>query len=112
MKIRLFKLLFGGGKPKYDPSDVLHWHIGGGWGNAINWQRYPNEVVGWKLQLPRAGDILFSKMESGRTGVWRFTNVKPCYDPRDMFFASVEPLGYEDEIEVPPETGERSPYFL
>ena len=86
--------------------------MGGTWGNAINWFNYPERVVGWKPSIPRPGDILFSKMKSGRVGVWRFTRVDRAYDPRDMFFGEVEPLGYEDEIEVPPETGTRSGYIL
>lgn len=39
-----------------------------------------------------------SKMESGKTGVFIFTEVKLCGDPHDMFFGTVEAVGYSDEL--------------
>lgn len=80
-----------------------YYEIGGGWGNAINWQRYPDLVVGWQGVSPEVGDILFCKLKSGKRGVWRFKRIERQYDPPDMFFADVEPLGYEGEVAIPKE---------
>jgi len=77
--------------------------LGGGWGNAINWQDWERRrVVGWKQRHPKMGDRLDAEMQSGRVAVFRFTNVEPCLDPRDMFFASVEDMGYADDFPLPP----------
>jgi hypothetical protein len=36
-------------------------------------------------------------MESGRIGLYRFTEVRRMTDPSDQFFGDVEEMGYEDE---------------
>ncbi len=74
--------------------------VGGGLGNAINWFTYPTRVVGWKSSKPRVGDMLRSKLKSGRTGVFVFKTVEAQRDPDDMFFATVQACGYLD-VEVP-----------
>jgi hypothetical protein len=75
------------------------YEIGGGWGNTIQWFNYDKRrVTGWKQCKPRAGDILESRMESGKTGVFKFVEVEHCSDPHDMFFATVEDIGYKGEI--------------
>lgn len=76
-------------------TDVKTYTIGGGWGNAINWQAWDRRgVVGWKRHRPQVGDILLSPMESGRTGKFEFIKVDYCADPPDMFFATVKQVGY------------------
>lgn len=73
--------------------------IGGGWGDRIEWSTPlgPNQVNGWKTPLPQVGDSLEAPMQSGKTGVYRFDDVRPCRDPRDMFFATVSFVGYVTE---------------
>jgi len=56
------------------------------------------EVGGHLNPLPRIADQITFEMQSGRIGVYKFTDVKPCGDPPDMFFADVKWLGYVDEI--------------
>jgi hypothetical protein len=75
---------------------------GGGWGNSIvisQFKRGVSEqsVYGYKQRMPGVGDILQAAMISGRYGYWEFIEVKPCDDPRDMFFATVNAVGYADE---------------
>lgn len=72
--------------------------IGGGWGNAVEWMTWDTRVNGWKTPTPVDGDILTCEMKSGKTAVWIFDKVEPCGDPADMFFATVAPVGYTDEI--------------
>jgi hypothetical protein len=73
---------------------------GGCWGDFIGWSK-PNESIhGWKRRIPVEGDWLLSLMTSGKTGVFRIKNVKPCKDPRDMFFADTEFVGYKEDCHV------------
>jgi hypothetical protein len=74
------------------------YECGGGWGNAINFINYPEQVYGFKRDFPVRGDILTCAMQSGKTLVLIFNKIEPCGDPSDMFFASVTPAGYTDEI--------------
>jgi len=70
----------------------------GEWGNRIAWTNWNSrQVHGWVLPRPREGDLLHWDMESGRTAVFRFTEVEHCRDPQDMFFGTVEDVGYVDE---------------
>lgn len=77
--------------------------FGGDWGNRIelfeNWPKKegePIKIVGWKNPKPKKGDILLMKMRSGSTLKCKFTTVKYCGDPADMFFADLEPIEYLD----------------
>lgn len=71
------------------------YEIGGTWGNSIQWMDWETcLVVGWKQIKPEVGDSLRAKMESGKIGVYRFDEVSPCQDPKDMFFAKVSFVGY------------------
>ncbi len=73
---------------------------GGGWGDHIGW--FPDfksrRVVGWKTPRPQVGDQLHVAMQSGRTLICRFTSVELKTDPEDMFFATVEDVGYADAV--------------
>jgi len=67
-----------------------------GWGNSINWQDWEKRsLYGHMTPKPKVGDILRVKMESGRIGLFEFTEVRGCNDPKDMFFAKVKDLRYE-----------------
>lgn len=89
-------------KTAYEPREYT---VGGHWGNAISWVNperfntpydYDTEfrVVGWKTPKPKVGDAL--KGEFTGSWVWfEFTEVNPCYDPPDMFFAIVKPIRQE-----------------
>lgn len=75
------------------------YEIGGGWGSKISWVDYDRgKVSGHKRNRPNEGDFLECEMQSGRTGVFRFTDVEHCSDPNDMFFGTVEAIGYKDEL--------------
>ena len=88
-----------------------YYDTGGGWGNAINVQRWPSNegeaarVVGWKSTMPREGDVLRCPMQSGKTVVGRFSKIERCRDPQDMFFADVEIIGYLGDVDLPAEEG-------
>ena len=80
--------------------------MGGGWGNAINFSDFKageekQKVYGCKHRFPVEGDVVQVPMQSGKKGYWLFVSIEPCGDPRDMFFATVEALGYEDEGKAP-----------
>jgi len=68
-----------------------------GWGNSIQLMDWESRrLVGWTTPLPKAGDELLFPMQSGRIGRFRFKDVNPCTDPSDMWFATMQDLGYED----------------
>ncbi len=86
-----------------DPKKLPRmYETGGVWGSAINWFDLENRrVVGWLSRRPMVGDYLKSKLKSGKVGIFRFTKIKLEHDPPDMFFGTVEDLGYEGEVELP-----------
>lgn len=82
------------------------WKIGGGWGTHITWipglipeATDYTRVYGHTSTFPHVDDLLESLLESGRTGVYRFTQVRIEKDPPDMFFGKVEWVGYKDELD-------------
>ena len=65
--------------------------MGGGWGNAINWQDVDKgRVVGWKTPKPKVGDLVIINMEKGEPLVSRFLEIEHCEHVGDMFFGMVE----------------------
>jgi hypothetical protein len=79
--------------------------IGGFWGSHVDWiskvpeQRSDGRYMrcwGHHSPRPRIGDILASRMQSGKVGRWVFTEVDYESDPNDMFFAWVRFVDYED----------------
>ncbi len=77
-------------------SEPKTYIVGGSWGNKIQWLEVDKgKVVGWKSCRPTKGDLLEAPMKSGKVGVFKFVEVKLCGDPRDMFFATVEGIGYK-----------------
>jgi hypothetical protein len=87
-------------------KDARTFKVGGGWGDAITWFDFKTgRVSGHKTPKPKVGDVLTSQMQSGKIGVFLFASVEPCGDPPDMFFGTVTPVGYADELRwpLPPE---------
>lgn len=74
------------------------YHPRGGWGNTIRWWVPGTQLTGHLTPLPQVGDEFHSPMESGRTGVYVITTVRPCWNPSDQFFATVEWRGYADDL--------------
>lgn len=72
---------------------------GGQWGDSISFfpEGQKGRVCGWKTPKPKRGDLLRVPMQSGRTAIFRFTNVDLTGDPADMFFADTEPVAYEEK---------------
>lgn len=67
-----------------------------GWGDSIyfnNWEE--RQIVGWMMDRPKIGDILRSKMESGKIARFQVVSVDLKTDPHDMFFAKLKDLNYE-----------------
>ncbi len=75
------------------------YEMSGGWGDRIEWSTIGSRVTGWKQRIPEVGDLISSPMQSGKTGLYRVTDVEQMLDPRDMFFADVEEAFYLDEYE-------------
>lgn len=77
------------------------------WGDSITWtdgapDGHEGRVHGWVPVLPQVGDRVAVRMQSGRTAAWVFAVVKPCDNPRDMFFGVVKgPIGYMEDAEAP-----------
>ena len=70
-----------------------------GWGDSIYWCSFVDRrVSGHLTPIPKEGDLLQCKMESGKIGVYRFKEIDYCHNPHDMFFATMEDVGYLDEI--------------
>jgi len=86
----------------YEQRERRLYKLGGGWGNKISFCEFEagkavQRVHGFKHRIPKVGDVLQTPMNSGKPGYWMFTEIEPCRDPRDMFFATIQALGYEDE---------------
>ncbi len=83
-------------------KDLRLYEYGGGWGDCIQFSGdYKGmRIVGWKSRVPKEGDLLKVPMQSGKSGIFRIVNVDRKMDPRDMFFADIENIGYEDESKV------------
>lgn len=65
-----------------------------GWGDSIGISGKGKDMTELRLYghltpLPVKGDIFRTKMQSGKTAEFIFKEVKPCFDPPDMFFADV-----------------------
>lgn len=73
-----------------------------GWGHAIHCRKRLSDtkfsVHGWLTPLPQIGDTFRQHMHStrktGKCAVMKFTEVRSCGDPRDMFFGEVEFIEY------------------
>lgn len=66
-----------------------------GWGNSIRWFDWQKRrLVGWLQQIPEVNDEIRTKMKSGSIARFKVVKVEPQQDPPDMFFATVEDVGY------------------
>lgn len=74
--------------------------VHGGWGHHIEFIDWEDRKVSGHLpDRPSIGDFLEAEMGSGKKAIFRFTDVDYMADPPDMFFATVEDIGYRDELE-------------
>ena len=102
------KLLNRKRKPKMVQMRTDHrtYHIGGYWGDRIEWsptdqfktESYVQTVVGWKTPLPRVGDVLEGDFTKGRAR-FVFSKITRAGDPPDMFFGEVMSIGYVHELD-------------
>lgn len=82
--------------PKPTTREINIWEHTG-WGNSIEWNDYQKRKLHGHLQnRPQLGDIINSKMESGKVGQFVVVEVHYMRDPPDMFFCVVEDLGYKE----------------
>lgn len=51
-------------------------------------------ISGWSFSV-KEGDIIKSKMQSGKIALFKVTKISRMGDPRDQFFGYVEDVGYE-----------------
>lgn len=66
------------------------------WGNSIFWIDWDKrKVSGFLPNIPKKGDILQCKMESGKIAQFKFELVEVMNDPKDQFFALVSDLDYK-----------------
>lgn len=71
----------------------------GFWGNSVQWfDAATRRVYGHCEPRPVCGDVLKSAMASGRVGLFVFIDVEWMRDPPDMFFGTVEQVGYEEPV--------------
>ena len=78
----------------------------GGWGNHIAWSTCPTKtdgvkgsIVGFSRRFPKVGELVVSRLQSGRYFYCAIMKVEPCGNPHDMFFADIEVvLAMENKI--------------
>lgn len=69
------------------------------WGNNVYFSNYEKRrLTGWMTNKLKKNDYVSCTMTSGRRMIFKVIKVEDCLDPSDMFFATVEDVGYEDEI--------------
>lgn len=78
--------------------------IGGHWGDRLEWTEEPDwenlteesvlHMAGWKTPHPKVGQTMKVEMQNSWM-LFEFIEIKPCKDPRDMFFAKVKPIKQE-----------------
>lgn len=90
--MRLFK--------KREKQERRLFAIHGGWGHHVEWFDWDERRVWGHLpNRPSKGDYLEADMKTGHKAIFRFVDVEYKLDPPDMFFATVEDVGYRDEID-------------
>lgn len=84
-----------------------------GWGNSIQFIDYESGRISGHLHFRlKVGDEVRSKMESGKIGRFKIIAHRQCHDPSDMFFATVEAIGYVGEPELVKKTESKVKQFL
>lgn len=82
-------------KPKRKPRTIQQWNHQN-WGNRIGFLDFgKRELVGWMDPKPEDGDILEVIMASGKIALFEITQIEYVSDPKDMFFAKAEDIGYK-----------------
>ena len=72
-----------------------------GWGNSVQFTDYDKGSISGHLSVRlKIGDEVRSKMQSGKIGRFKIIAHRQCHDPSDMFFATVEAIGYVGEPEI------------
>lgn len=72
------------------------------WGDNIGWFNVETlQLCGHTTPLVETGDEILCEMRSGKVGKFKVTEVEPCGDPPDMWFAKSEFSGY---VEKPSES--------
>lgn len=87
-------------------SEKIEYTMSSGWGDALGWfepkqfngpmitNKSEYSVVGFKKRIPRKGDTM--KAEFERSWItFKFIEINPQGDPRDMFFGKVTPIKQE-----------------
>lgn len=81
-------------------EDYRVYNQGGMWGQNITVHMYANDDIshtGCWTPKPRVGDVLVVRMNSGKVGVFIFTEVEPWHDPVDGLSAKSGFVGYVGE---------------
>lgn len=66
-------------------------------GIDIYWMDYDRRRICGHSYRPKVGEGFRAKMQSGKYGIFLITKVDWCGDPRNMYFATVKDMGYENE---------------
>lgn len=61
---------------------------------SIYWSDFENRTICGHIGRPKEGDVITSKMQSGKIAVFEVTKVRWCGDPSNMYFADVKDVGY------------------
>ncbi len=68
------------------------------WGAHIKWRDWKDRTVyGHFPQRFDNGTVFAQRMNSKKVGLFRLIEVEWCNDPRDMFFAKAEDIGYAED---------------
>ena len=68
------------------------------WGDNIFFSSVDDlEITGHIAEPIHKGDIIQSKMESGKIAAFKVVEIRFRTDPKDLFFGRVEFLNYVDE---------------
>lgn len=83
-------------KPKLTGRQINLWEHTE-WGDSIYFMDFSKrKVAGHLYDRPEVGDIINSKMTSGKIGQFLVTDVEYMADPPDMFFCNVSDIGYKE----------------
>lgn len=66
-------------------------------GPSIFWHDYDRRRICGHVGRPKPGDVVTTKMQSGKIGVFEITKVNWCGDPQNMYFADVKDVGYWEQ---------------
>lgn len=82
-------------------EDAVLFKVHEQWGDSCVFSSYENGLVHGFGDFPRVGDVMVSKMNSGKEGAFLFVRVRHCGNPRDMWTGAVEGLGYVHNLKWP-----------